>query len=123
VFPTLRARAGRQSTRDEVAFQLHPVGQGHHVAAFLVRDRDRVLGEGSGHVLQRQAVLADVDDVVQPLGLLAADAVIPDGDRDGRVQVGIRACLKTYVACCWAAMPTRQGLMAWEKILIVPAGT
>ena len=64
-----------QSTRDEAALQLHPVGQGHHVAAFLVRDRDRVLGEGSGDVLQRQAVLADVDDVVQPLGLLAADSV------------------------------------------------
>ena len=39
-------------------------------------DRDRVLGEGSGDLLQRQAVLADLDEVVQQLGLLAADAVI-----------------------------------------------
>jgi hypothetical protein len=76
VFPVLRPPAGRQGTRDEVAFQLHPGGKGHHVEAFLVRDRDRVMGEDSGDVLQCQAVLADVDDVVQPLGLLAADAVI-----------------------------------------------
>lgn len=67
VFPALRPRAGRQSTRDEAAIQLHPGSQGHHVEAFLVRDRDRVLGEGSGDFLQRQAVLADLDDVVQPL--------------------------------------------------------
>ena len=30
-------RAGRQSARDEAALQLHPGGQGEHVAAFLVR--------------------------------------------------------------------------------------
>jgi hypothetical protein len=33
------------------------------------------MGEDSGEVLQCQAVLADVDDMVHPLGLLAADAV------------------------------------------------
>ena len=33
VFPAFRPRAGRQSARDEVALQLHPGGQGHHVEA------------------------------------------------------------------------------------------
>jgi hypothetical protein len=35
-----------------------------------------VLGEGAGDFLQRQAVFADVDEVVEQPGLLAADAVI-----------------------------------------------
>ena len=33
VCPAFRPRAGRQSARDEVALQLHPGGQGHHVEA------------------------------------------------------------------------------------------
>jgi hypothetical protein len=69
-------RASSQSARDEVALQLHPGGQGEHVAAFLPGDRDRVLGERAGDFLQRQAVLADLDEMVKQPGLLAADAVI-----------------------------------------------
>ena len=37
-------RASRESARDEAGFQLHLGGQGHHVAAFLPGDGDRVLG-------------------------------------------------------------------------------
>lgn len=37
-------RASRESARDEAGFQLHLDGQGHHVAAFLPGDGDRVLG-------------------------------------------------------------------------------
>ena len=70
----LRARG--QCARDEAAVQVHPGGQGQHVAVFLPGDRDRVLGEGSGDLLQRQAVLADLDEMVQQSALLAADAVI-----------------------------------------------
>ena len=56
--------------------QFHPGSQGEHVAAFLPGDGDRVLGERAGNFLQRQAVLADLDEVVEQPGLLAADAVI-----------------------------------------------
>ena len=55
-FPAFRPRAGRPSARDEVALQLHPGGQGEHVAAFLPDDGDRILGERAGDFLQRQAV-------------------------------------------------------------------
>jgi hypothetical protein len=65
--------AGCQCAGDEVAFQVHPGGQGEHVAAFLPGDGDRILGEGSGDFLQRQAVLADLDEVVEQAGLLAAN--------------------------------------------------
>ncbi len=64
-------RASRQSARDEIALQLHLGGQGEHVAAFLPGDGDRVLGERAGDFLQRQAVLAGLDEVVKQLGLLA----------------------------------------------------
>jgi hypothetical protein len=43
-------------------------------------DRDRVLGERAGDFLQRQAALADLDEVVKQPGLLPADAVI-QGDQ------------------------------------------
>ena len=55
----LRARG--QGARDEGAVQVHPGGQGEHVVAFLPGDGDRVLGERPGDLLQRQAVLADLD--------------------------------------------------------------
>ena len=70
----LRTRG--QCARDEAAVQVHPGGHGQHVAVFLPGDRDRVLGEGSGDLLQRQAVLADLDEMVQQPGLLAAVVVI-----------------------------------------------
>jgi hypothetical protein len=43
-----------------------------YVAAFLAGDGDRVLGECAGDLLQSQAVFADLDEVVQSPGLLAA---------------------------------------------------
>jgi hypothetical protein len=45
-------RASCQSARYEVAIQLHPGGQGEHVAAFLPGDGDRVLGERASDFLE-----------------------------------------------------------------------
>jgi hypothetical protein len=57
-----RLRARGQSARYQIVLQLHLGGQGEHVSAFLPGDRDRVLGERAGDFLQRQAVLADLDE-------------------------------------------------------------
>jgi hypothetical protein len=40
------------------------VFQAQHVVAFLVGDGDRVMGERASDLLQRQAVLADLDEAV-----------------------------------------------------------
>jgi hypothetical protein len=72
--PAAHLRASRQSARDEVALQFHLGVQGEHVAAFLPGDGDRVLGERAGDFLQRQAVLADVDEVVERSGAGSARA-------------------------------------------------
>jgi hypothetical protein len=54
-------------------------GQGQHVAALFVGDRDLVLDEHPGDFLQRQAVFADLDEMVQQPCLLAAQPVLqPD---------------------------------------------
>jgi hypothetical protein len=45
----------------EVALEFHLVLEIQHVAAFLVGDGDRVLGERAGDLFQRQAVLAGLD--------------------------------------------------------------
>ncbi len=68
--------ASRQRARDEVPLQLHPGSQAEHVAAFLPGDGDRVLAERAGNFLQRQAVLADLDEVAQQLGFRTDCAVI-----------------------------------------------
>jgi hypothetical protein len=69
-------RASRQRARDEVAIQLHLGGKGEHVAAFLTGDGDRVMGERAGDFLQRQPILANLNEVVQQLGFLTTDAAI-----------------------------------------------
>jgi hypothetical protein len=74
--PVAHLRASRQSARDEVALQLHLGGQREHVAAFLPGVGDRVLSERAGDFLQRQAIFADVDEVVEHLSLLTVHAVI-----------------------------------------------
>jgi len=51
-------------------------GHGQHVPALLIGDGDRVLGERTGNFLQRQAVFADLDEVVEQPGPLAAQAVL-----------------------------------------------
>jgi hypothetical protein len=57
-----RLRACGQSGGYQIVLQLHLGGQGEHVSAFLPGDRERVLGERAGDFLQRQAVLADLDE-------------------------------------------------------------
>jgi hypothetical protein len=55
---------GLDSAPDGVAFlRPHLAGQSQHVAALLAGDSDLAVGEHPGHVLQRQAVLADIGHV------------------------------------------------------------
>jgi len=61
--------------RNEVV-HLHRAGQRQHVTAFLTGDGDLVLGEGTGDFLQRQAVLSDLDEVVQQSCLPASQAAL-----------------------------------------------
>ena len=61
----------------------HLAGQREHVATFLAGDGDRVLSQGPGDLLQGQAVLAHVDEVVQELCLLAFEPPAAVGSSSG----------------------------------------
>jgi S-adenosylmethionine:diacylglycerol 3-amino-3-carboxypropyl transferase len=62
--------------RNEIALQVHLGRQGERDAALLPSDGDRVLHESACDLLRRQAILADLDEVVEQLDLLSAGTVI-----------------------------------------------
>ena len=72
-------RARRQRARDEVALQVHPGGEGEHVAAFLPGDGDRVLGEGVGRFRDGRdaAGLSDNSQVTRRSSRSGPDTQVP----------------------------------------------
>ena len=94
-------RAEPQCAGDEV-IKVHRGGQGQHVPAFLVGDGHLGVGEHAGDVLEGQAVLAYLDEVVQQPIVLAVQPVIEPDEQAvqppgqvfvvGRIQGTIMAC-------------------------------
>ena len=77
--PCLPAGRHGQSAAHSAALGVHPPGQGQHAAALLAGDGDHAAGEHPGHVFQRQALLACIDHVLQPPGLIGVQpAAEPD---------------------------------------------
>jgi hypothetical protein len=56
--------------------RVDPVGQRQHAGAFPVRDADRAVRQRPGDLLQRQAVVTGVDELVDYRGIITVQAVL-----------------------------------------------
>jgi hypothetical protein len=98
--------AGPRAEPERVGYwvvHLHPADQRQHVVPFLVGDGNPVLGERSDNLLQCQAVLAHLDEVMQHLGLLSAQLVLQ------RDQQGIQLPGQVFVIGSVQAASLRVG--------------
>src|ERR1700730_13863856 len=75
----------RQPLPHEIALQWRPVrlgqrvdlaGQREHAGTFPVRDGERAVRQGPGDPLQRQAVMAGVDELVDYRGIVAVQPIL-----------------------------------------------